>query len=104
MTFGSACVTRDIDFSARELDMEIASIASFPWQTAELMHSEITKHPERRMDERWLNYYSPRPFATISYSEALTNTASPSGLSFSNKVVFIGETQVVGFVGEVKEE
>jgi|ERR1044071_1904047 adenylate cyclase len=102
--YGLVWVTRERDFSARELDMEIGSLPSLAWQAADLIHAEIARHPERRLDERWLNYYSARPFETISYSKLLTNTTPPANLTFSNKVVFIGETQVAGYVGEEREE
>ncbi len=102
---GLARVDRDTDFSARLLDAGIEKYASLGWRAAELVDADVKKHPERRLDERWLNYYSATPFQTVSYLEALTNKALSQGFSFSNKVVFVGETHgVAGYVGEQKEE
>jgi adenylate cyclase len=101
--WGLLNVNNDTDFSCRELYTGIELNPSVGWQAAALAGAEVAKHPERRPDERWLNYYSPAPFQEFPYLRVLSNSL-PEGTSFSNNVVFIGETHVTGYVGEEKEE
>ena len=99
--WGLVTIHPDPDFSFRELDTGIEMKPSVGWQAAVLANPEVAK--QTRSEERWLNYYSPRPFQTIPYVAILSNSL-PEGTSFSNKIFFVGETHVAGYVGEEKEE
>src|SRR6185369_7847941 len=99
--WGLVTIHPDPDFSFRELDTGIEMKPSVGWQAAVLANPEVAK--ETRSEERWLNYYSPRPFQTIPYVAILSNSL-PERTSFSNKIFFVGETHVAGYVGEEKEE
>ena len=99
---GLADVRADPDLAARQLHPGIDRTPSLAWQVATLLQPAIT-NSQQPLQERWLNYYAPHPFQTISYVEVLSNKW-PAGFSLSNKVVFIGEAQVTGYVGEKREE
>jgi adenylate cyclase len=99
---GLANISPDPDSCCRLFYPGKEQLPSLAWQTAALYRPGIT-NSQHLIDERWLNYYSLTPFDEISYLEVLSNKW-PAGFSLSNKVVFIGEAQVTGYVGEKKEE
>lgn len=100
--WGFAKVHWDSDFAAR-LHWEKSLYPSLAWRSAESISGEIGKHPEERVKERWLNYYSPEPFEVILYEDALANVPLPKSPSFRNKFVFVGSGDVAGYAGEEKE-
>jgi adenylate cyclase len=92
------------DFFAREHMEPHTSVPSLSWKAAALVNADITRSPDRRLEERWLNYYSPEPFRIIPFVDVISNTPLPTGFSFTNKVIFVGEVGLTGYAGEEKEE
>lgn len=69
-------------------------IHSLAWKAAELT---MANPPLEPFAARWINYYGP-PDTTIrhiSFYRVLSN-AVPPGISFSNKVVFVGARTMIG--------
>ncbi|HZV33638.1 MAG TPA: CHASE2 domain-containing protein, partial [Verrucomicrobiae bacterium] len=62
--------------------------ASLSWATAQMLDLPVTKQPDSRLSERWINYYGPADEAIrgVGFSEALDITPG----FFTNKVVFVG--------------
>ena len=101
--WGLAYIQRDPDFAARQHHPGTEQVPSLGWKAAELFGAKVTRQPESRANERWLNYYSREPFAGVSYSDVLQGRLPP-GFTFKNKVVFIGAGVVTGYFGEEKEQ
>ncbi len=102
--WGIAKVHLDTDFTPRRHYEVTERVPSLGWKSAQLAGAPITLRPEERLRERWLNYYSPTPFVTVSYVEALQGKQLPSGVSFKGKVVFVGSGSVAGYTGNEREE
>ena len=101
--WGIATVDRDMDFEPRRHREDSDRIPSLAWKSAEVMRAEITCKPEVRRQERWLNYYSPDPFDSVSYKTVFDNTL-PIGF-FKDKLVFVGSGgDVAGYRGDLKEQ
>ncbi len=100
---GLATVSLDADRSVREQYPGTSQTPSLGWKAAELAGAEVTQRAEARFEERWLNYYAPRPFRTCAVVDVLSNNL-PANFSFSNKVVFIGAGKTAGYAGDEKEE
>jgi adenylate cyclase len=94
--WGLAIISRDTDWVVRQHHPGTEQIPSLAWKAAELIGADITKDPEKRGENRWLNYYSRKAFVGIPYAYALEGTL-PAGFSFSNKVVFVGWGNVTGY-------
>ena len=74
---------------------------SLTWATAEMLGAEVTRHPNARFQERWLNYYKgPGQIPCISYCLA---EEKPAGF-YRNKIVIIGASPITGFFGERRDE
>lgn len=75
--------------------------SSLSWETARIIGVPITKNPDERFKERWVNYYGPpETIPWISFHTALT---APAGY-FSNKVVFVGAFLKTYYSGQRKDE
>lgn len=102
--WGIGRVDRDSDFSARRLLSGTETLPSLGWKVAEIAQAGAARSPDRRLEPRWLNYYSKSPFAGVSYSALLNGKPLPPGFSVKDKIVFIGSGEVVGFTGQEKEQ
>ena len=99
--WGLVKIHQDADFESRLHFEDTNRYPSLAWKSAEIFGAEITKHPERRLRERWLNYYSHKPFHEIPYIRAFDQ---PAGV-FKDKIVFIGAgPDVVVYGGDLKEQ
>ncbi|MDB6023454.1 MAG: sensor hybrid histidine kinase [Pedosphaera sp.] len=76
--------------------------ASLSWATAEMLGLQITKAPDTRNTERWINYYGPPDEAVrgVGFSEAFR--IAPG--FFTNKVVFVGARPKTGRWDELRDE
>lgn len=81
------------------------NFSSLSWQTAHWLGQPVTRQPENRGVERWMNYYGPPgTIPAVSFYRALAvNESCPAGY-FSNKVVFVGGNVKTHFSGERKDE
>jgi CHASE2 domain-containing sensor protein len=71
-------------------------IPSLAWRVAELTLSSLPADP---FASRWINYYGPAGHLPhVSYSD-IFETNFPITATFSNKVVFVGASWVIGFTG-----
>jgi len=79
--------------------------SSISWLAAELLGARVTKDPQQRFVERWMNYYGPpSALPEVSLHLALEpNYFCPPGF-FRNKVVFVGAYLTTFFSGERKDE
>lgn len=102
--WGIGRVHRDSDFSARRILSGTETLPSLGWKAAEIARVGAARTPDRRLDPRWLNYYSRSPFPGVSYSALLNGKPLPPGFSVKDKIVFIGSGEVVGFTGQEKEQ
>ena len=102
--WGIAKINRDSDFGARLINPGTDTVPSMAWAAAETMIAEVTKNPNKRLRERWINYYSPEPFRGFSYSRLLLNKTFPTGFTFREKYVFVGSGDVAGYTGDKKEQ
>jgi adenylate cyclase len=83
---------------------EADSYSSFTWQLAALVGAPVTKDPQERFRERWMNYYGPpRTIPFVSFHSALDTNKVPFG-AFSNKVVFVGSSLTTEYSGVHKDE
>jgi len=84
-------------------DFDIYS--SMTWELAKIAGVELTKNPDERYRERWMNYYGPPgALPNVSFKLALeTNDYCPAGY-FSNKVVLIGAYLKTYASGQRKDE
>src|SRR5262249_43365928 len=99
-----ALIHQDSDFSARLHHPGNEQKPSLAWCAADLVGAEVTKNPDNRAAERWLNYYGRAPFQGISYAQAISNGV-PTLLSVKDKVVFIGAGEgVAGYTGSEREQ
>jgi adenylate cyclase len=101
---GLAEIHCDSDFSARLHHHGTDQIPSLAWKSAKLDEQEVTIRLENRESERWLNYYSRKPFETFRYSDVLSTNGSAAGFSFKNKVVFVGPGKAAGYTGQEKDQ
>ena len=68
----------------------IDQFPSLAWRTAEVIGAPVTREPDNRLQERWLNYYGPPDtFAHVSFYEALEPEGVLAGF-FRDKVVYVG--------------
>jgi len=80
------------------------SYSSLTWEAAKIAGAPITKNPNERFTERWLNYYGPPgTIPNISFHRAIDTNEIPIG-AFSNKVVFVGSSLKTEFSGVAKDE
>lgn len=101
--WGLALLHRDSDFSARLHHPGTDRFPSLAWKAAELDGAAVTRLPEARFRERWLNYYAEEPFPWIDYYLAVEQPTL-GGFSVSNKVVFVGaRADVTGYAGEARD-
>ena len=111
---GFVQVLADSDFRVRQHlhvppEEEADSYSSYIWEAASLVGAPVTRKPENRFTERWLNYYGPsRAIPTVSFLRAITTNETttdflPYGY-FSNKVVFVGGGLTTQFSGVRKDE
>jgi CHASE2 domain-containing sensor protein len=99
--WGIADVALDADRTVRRLFSGTANHASLPWIAASILGAPITQQPDRRLQERWINYYGPpQTISSISYSDAME---APAGY-FKDRVVFIGGRPKTRFVGDEVDE
>jgi adenylate cyclase len=101
--WGLAIIHSDTDNEARKVHPGTDRYPSLAWKSAELLGATVTRKPEDRPKERWLNYYSHEPFKGISYYDAVRDGGAPLEL-FKNKIIFIGAGDVTGHVGDLREQ
>ena len=79
-------------------------IYSESWAAAKLIGAPVATGPDRRLVERWVNYYGP---PGILPHVGIGRVLQPEGVAagfFSNKVVFVGAYLNTFFSGERKDE
>ena len=87
--WGTTTILLDPDGGGRRYGNGDVETPGLVWAAASLVNAEVTKHPERRLKERWLNYYgSGQPFAKLSLT--YTNAESCDTNCFRGKTVIIG--------------
>ncbi|HEY3762947.1 MAG TPA: adenylate/guanylate cyclase domain-containing protein [Verrucomicrobiae bacterium] len=80
------------------------SYSSFTWETAKMLGAPVTKGPDTRYAERWINYYGPPgTIPSVSYYKALDTNQVPPG-AFSNVVVFVGSSLKTEYSGQFKDQ
>ena len=78
-------------------------LPSISWRAAEAVSAAVTAASDKRLNERWINYYGePYSLPSVSYSRVFSNEI-PAGY-FEGKVVFIGRKPATGFAGAEKDE
>ena len=102
--WGVARLHRDTDFSARRHHPGTDRVPSLAWKAAELAGIAGATLPGHRLRERWINYQTEKPFRGISYADLVLGKPLPPDLSLSNRVVFVGSSEVAGSPGDKKEE
>ena len=94
--WGVAVFDIDPDYGVRELRNGTADLPSATWVAAQKVGAAVTKHPDRRLQRRWLNYFGPSgTLPNVSFYQALYEDGVPPNF-FRNKVVFIGSNFAVG--------
>ena len=94
--WGVALFDIDPDFGVRELRNGTPDVPSASWVAAEKVAADVTKHPEARLDRRWLNYFGPSgTLPTTSFHQALREDGVPPNF-FRDKIVFIGGNFAIG--------
>lgn len=104
--FGSAETVPCYDFAIRQHFHGTADdlVPSLSWAAAAFVGAPVTRQPEARLQERWINYYGPPgTLPSVSYYRALDPQATPDRL-FRDKVVFVGAWLLTKFAGERKDE
>lgn len=104
--FGSAETVPCYDFAIRQHFHGTADdlVPSLSWAAAAFVGAPVTRRPEARLQERWINYYGPPgTLPSVSYHRALDPQAAPDRL-FRDKVVFVGAWLLTKFAGERKDE
>jgi adenylate cyclase len=101
--WGLAIIHSDPDNEARKVHPGTDRYPSLAWKSAEILGAAVTRNPENRGQERWLNYYSHEPFKGISYYDAIRDGGAPLEF-FKNKIIFIGAGDVTGHVGDLREQ
>jgi adenylate cyclase len=94
--WGVAVLDYDPDYGVRRLRNGTEDRPSASWVAAEKLGAEVTKHPEQRLDPRWLNYFGPSgTLPSVSFHQALyENGVAPN--FFRDKLVFIGSNLSIG--------
>jgi CHASE2 domain-containing sensor protein len=68
------------------------------------MGAEVTRHPEERLNQRWLNYFGPsQTLTTVSFHQALYDNGVPPDF-FRDKIVFIGTNFAIGGPGVRRDQ
>jgi CHASE2 domain-containing sensor protein len=87
--WGIPKVRLDPDRVVRQNDAGDDQMPDLAWAAASVVGAPLTRDPQRRLEERWLNYYgSGRPFEKSSMT--YTNAESSEPRFFRGKAVFIG--------------
>jgi adenylate cyclase len=84
-----------------------ALISSLSWTAAEFLGAEVTKRPELKFKQRWVNYYGPPlTLPRVSFWKSITTNAEErlKPGTFRNKIVFVGAGMITAFSGERKDE
>ena len=100
---GLFSVARDGDYAVRQIHPGSTTLAALAWRAAELADAPVTKIPEARMQQRWLNFYAARPCEKFPLVAVLSNEL-PAGFTFRDKAVFVGSGRASGYSGAEKEE
>lgn len=80
------------------------SYSSFTWEAAKMVGAPVTKGPDTRYTERWINYYGPPgTIPSVSYYKAFDTNQVPPG-AFSNLVVFVGSSLKTEYSGQFKDQ
>lgn len=99
--WGLADVERDVDSTVRRHYAGTEHEASLAWAAASALQAPVTRRPDQRLKERWINYYGPpQTMPRISYGDAL---ATGEGY-FRDRIVFIGGRPKTRFVGDEVDE
>jgi adenylate cyclase len=94
--WGVALLDYDPDYGVRKLRNGTDDRPSASWIAAEKVGAEITKHPEQRLNPRWLNYFGPSgTLPSVSFHQALYDNGVPPNF-FRDKIVFIGSNLSIG--------
>jgi len=92
---GLVQVQVDSKFSARTIFTGRADAEAAVWAAAALAGASVTRDPQTRLSERWLNFYGPgKFFDAVSLSDALSENGTPTNF-FRGKFVFVGGDPVV---------
>jgi adenylate cyclase len=93
------------DQTVRLLNTGSDDLPSASWTAASTLNAAVTKHPESRLEKRWLNYYcEPALFKSVNFDQALQNDGAPSGY-FRDKIVIVGvRPGGGGIAGSEREE
>jgi len=83
--WGIAQIFPDTDFEPAAIILEPIGCQAWHGEPRKFLHAPVTKNSENRGTQRWLNYYSPKPFQTIPYLLAVTNGSLPAGFSFETR-------------------
>jgi adenylate cyclase len=105
-SFGSAETLPCHDFAIRQHFHGTADdlVPSLSWATAVFVGAPVTRQPEARLQERWINYYGPPgTLPHLSYYRALDPQGAPDWW-FRDRVVFVGAWLLTKFAGERKDE
>jgi adenylate cyclase len=103
---GTAETVPSYDFAIRQHfhGMPDDLLATLSWVAASFVGAPVTKNPEQRTRERWVNYYGPPgSIRNVSYYRALDPAATPDAV-FRDRVAFIGARLFTRFAGERKDE
>jgi adenylate cyclase len=74
----------------RRLDTGTDSYPSASWAAATFLGAPVTKRPERRVEQRWINYYcAPGQFRAVNFDRALSADDQTAGY-FRDKIVVVG--------------
>ena len=104
--WGLAQLQPDSDFLVRQHYHGPAgeNYPSMGWAAAKLAGLPVTRVPEGRTAERWVNYYGgPETVPSVSYSQALYPEGVPPGF-FRNKFVVVGARPMSGNFNERRDE
>ena len=94
----------DPDYAIRRIDPGTEDYPAVSWVAASLLGAAVTKDPQNRFVERWLNYPCPPwMFRAVNLDHAL----DPDGLNpgfFQDKIVVVGARPAIGLPGAAREE
>jgi adenylate cyclase len=101
--WGLARITLDADHIVRRIDSGSDNYPSATWVAASFLRAEVTKSPQNRLQERWLNFPgSPHEFRAIKFDQAISSQSLAPGF-FREKIVVVGSRPEVGVEGDQPE-
>jgi adenylate cyclase len=101
--WGLARITPDEDNVYRKIDTGTDNNPSASWVAASLLGAEVTKSPQDRLPERWLNYPGPpHEFRAVNFNQAVSPQSLAQGY-FRDKIVVVGARPEVGIQADQAE-